>query len=508
MPVPSLPRPRPTARAVVVALVAGAVALVPGTAYAHGRPAAPPAHGRPVGPPPRPVNHAPDRPVDVGTSNPWTDCSTSAPTPLRSTTPTLRAVLSDVDGGVLEAVFQVRDGRTKRPLWSATTAPQGSGVSHAVTVPEGVLRDGRTYEWSVQGRDAAGRKSPEVRCRVAVDATAPGPSQVTAVPGAGAVYAEDAVSGGVGVAGAFLLEAPGTDDVVGFLYAFDGGPARVDLEPGATAATVTWTPTTAGPHGLSVQAVDAAGNVGPERFYRFTVASASSSPTGNARWTLDEGAGTTATDATGGQVLTLSPSTTWTAGLQEELAAMTDGALLLDEADDGAATAAPLLDTTGSWSVAAFVRADGSAPGTVVSQDGEGTDAFRLGTGTVACEDGVDLCWSLSVAGADGAGGTTVTSTVPVVPGAWVALFAVRDAAQGTVRLDACSFGTVDEPGDQVPVEGATASAAAGVASTGPFRLGGAQDGASPWSGAISGVRTWGGVVDVAQERRLCSMGA
>ena len=30
----------------------------------------------------------------------------------------------------------------------------------------------------------------------------------------------------------------------------------------------------------------------------------------------------------------------------------------------------------------------------------------------------------------------------------------------------------------------------------------------STWTGAVSGVRTWGGVIDVTQERRLCSMGS
>ncbi|UZN03239.1 hypothetical protein [Cellulomonas sp. S1-8] len=490
-------------RALVVGALTGALALVPGAAHAHGQ------H------PPRVVNHAPDRPADVRTTQPDSTCTTRPPAPLRSTTPTLRAVLSDRDGDAVSGTFTVRDVRTGRQVWtSGATTTQASGSEHAVAVPEGLLRDGRGYEWRVQARDAKGRTSPTVRCRIVVDVTAPGATDVTPVDGAGAVYAEDATAGGVGVAGSFRFEVPGATDVVAFLYGFDGGQARVDVADGDTGATVTWTPDTAGSHVLDVQAVDAAGNVGPTRSYRFVVESAASAPTGNARWTLDEGTGTTSADVLstdGGNVLTLTPSTTWTDGLTAELAGRADAALLLDEATDGAATSGTVVDTTGSWSVAAFVRADaGDLAATAVSQDGDGGSAFRLGTSTTACEDAGVTCWAFSVAGddPDGIGSTTVTSSVPVVPGAWVALFGWRDAASGLVRLDVCSFGTVDEPGDQVPVPGALGFLDGGAPAVGAFRVGGAQDGATPWVGAVSGVRTWGGVIDVSQERRLCSMGA
>lgn len=497
-----LPSARPTtARVLGVAVLTGALWLTPGGAEAH------------VGHHARPVNHAPDLPADVRTTAPDSACSATTPAPLRATTPTLRATLHDQDGDAVRATFEVRDGTTGRRLWSSgPTTPQPSGSEHAVQVPESVLRDGGAYEWRVQARDVRHRKSALVRCRVAVDTTAPGQATVTPVEGAGAVYAEDATAGGVGVAGTFRFEVPGATDVVAFLHAFDGAPARVDVAPGATGADVTWVPTSAGTHQLVVQAVDAAGNVGPERLYRFTVASAAVTPAGVARWTLDEGDGSTAADvlAPGGATgLTLSPSLTWTDGLRNELAGATgDRALLFDEPSDTALTAGPVLDTAASWSVAALVRpAAADVTATAVSQDGVGGAAVQLGASTTGCADDVPTCWALTVAGSAAGEATTVTSTVPVVAGAWYVLFGVRDAASGALRLDVCHLGTAAEPGRPVPVAVRTTHEG-GVPAAGAFRVGGLQDGAEPWIGAISGVQTWGTAIDSTQERLLCSRGA
>ena len=487
-------RPATVIRALAVGALTGALALVPGVALAHG--------GGPSAHPPRAVNHAPDRPADVGTSAPDSSCSSTTTATLRSATPTLRATLSDPDGDAVRGTFQVRDGRTGRLLWSSRAiAAQASGSAHAVQVPEGLLRDGRAYEWRVQARDAKGRTSPVVRCRIAVDVTAPGLPTVAPVEGAGAVYAEDAVAGGVGVAGAFRFEAPGTDDVAAFLYAFDGAPAQVDVAPGDSGATVTWVPASAGPHQLTVQAVDAAGNVGPERPYRFTVTAA---PTG-ARWLLDEGEGLTATDTLAGTALTLTPSTTWADGMAAELwGTSADRALLVDEAGDGASTAGPVVDTTGSFSVASVVRVDGDgAPATVVSQDGDAGSAFTLGTSTT-CEEDLTTCWAFTVAGAGG-DAAVATSTVPVSAGSWYGVFGVRDAASGALRVDVCHLGTVDEPGSPSVQEGVGASLGVAAASDGPFRVGAAQGGSTPWVGAVSGVQTWRSVIDATRERLICS---
>lgn len=486
-------------RALGVAALSVALAAVPVAAQAA------------PGNPSRPVNHAPDRPTAVRTTSPDSECSTTAPARLRSTVPTLRAVLSDRDGDQVRGLFTVRQAATGRLVWSSRfTLAQMSGSEHAVQVPEGLLQDGGQYEWRVQARDTSNRPSPTVRCRIDIDTVAPGQPTITAVEGGGALYAEDSTAGGVGIPGAFRLEAPAADGVVAFQYAFDGGQRTVDVAPGETGATITWTPTTAGTHRLTAQAVDAAGNVGAERLYRFTVASAAAAPVGNARWTLDEGTGSTAADVLatdGATALTLAPSVTWTAGLRNELAGATDDlALLIDDPADVAATTGPVVDTAGSWAVVALVKpADADASGTVVSQGTGAGDGFRLGVSGDGCPDDLPTCWALSVDGTDGP--TTATSAVPVSAGAWYVVFGVRDAVNETVRVDVCALGTAEEPGRPVAVAGTRAALVGGTPASGQFRVGGAPDG-TVWSGVVSGVRTWGGVIDSTTERVLCSRGA
>ncbi|WP_309135199.1 hypothetical protein [Cellulomonas sp.] len=493
----------------VGALVASVALLAPSSAVAG--PGSAPAH--------RVRNQAPSLPAEVKVADPAAECVSgrrATPAAVRSTTPSLAATLADPDGEAVGAVVTITsEGRGPRVRQRLVTAPQASGSTHVVQVPDGLLHDGRTYEWRVQARDAAGRTGAAVRCRITVDVTPPAPPEVRAVEGAPAVYLEDQTAGGVGLTGHFLLDAGASTDVVAFAVSFDGSGAyeRVDVPAGETTATLTWTPTSAGPHSLDVQAVDAAGNVSATRFYRFTVASATSTPGGAGTWTLDEGTGTTSAD-TGPSAshLTLTPSTTWTDGLLAELAGLSeDRALLFDEPTDGAATAGPVVDPAGSFSVLALVRVDAAGALTAVSQDGRLTSAFRLGTRTDGCADGAASCWAFTVSATQPGNprGVDVVarSAAAVVPGEWVLLAGVRDAVQGTVRVDVCRIGTPEELQDPEVVAGAPVAIPGAAAAAGPLRLGAAQTGQS-WAGAVSGVRTVGGVVDQRTSLRMCMTGA
>ncbi|MER7867728.1 LamG-like jellyroll fold domain-containing protein [Streptomyces cellulosae] len=83
-------------------------------------------------------------------------------------------------------------------------------------------------------------------------------------------------------------------------------------------------------------------------------------------WSLDEGAGTTAKDdGPNGKALTLTEGATWTTGVS-------GSALKFDGQGQFAQTDGPVLDTTGSYTVSAWVTLD-ALPGnyaTAVSQDG------------------------------------------------------------------------------------------------------------------------------------------
>ncbi|WP_456786334.1 LamG domain-containing protein [Cellulomonas sp. P5_C5] len=436
--------------------------------------------------------------TEAGTSNPVTACASGAARPwVRGTTPTLRATLSDADGQGVRATFVVLDSRA-RVVWAPpATGQQASGSRHAATVPEGRLTDGGTYTWLVTGRDDGGRWGLPKLCQFTVDAAAPAVPVITPVDGEPAVYVEDATAGGVSQRGSFTLSSE-SPDVVAYQYAFDGSGFGQSVP--ATAPTISYTPTTSGPHLLQVQAVDRAGNVSEARVYRFDVAWPV--PTGGGgTWLLDEGAGDTATGT--GAPLTLSPTTTWTSGVLAELAGDdSDHALLFDDPADGAATAGAIVDTTLPFTVSAFLRVDAlGTQGAAVSQDG----GFALGYDTTGCADGVPACWTF----ATGVGGTSVTRSAGAANvGSWVHLTGTYDAVAGTVALYVCELGTADEPGDMNPVTDGPVGASTS-ASSGPFRLGQGFGGASPFAGTVGSVTVTEGVVaSMSSVRRACSRGA
>ncbi|MBO3085255.1 LamG domain-containing protein [Cellulomonas fengjieae] len=445
---------------------------------------------------------------EAGTSDPATTCAVGAERPwVRSTAPTLRATLSDPDGQAVRATFAVLDSRA-RVVWAPpATAAQASGAQHAVQVPEGRLQDGGTYTWLVTGRDAGGRWGLPTICQFGVDAAAPAIPVVTPVAGEPAVYVEDASSGGVGQRGSFALSDEAAD-VVAYRYSFDS--SALDQTVAASSPTITYTPTTSGPHTLEVQAVDRAGNVSPSRLYRFTVTP--SAPTGGGRWLLDEGAGSTASSTGSAAPLTLTPSTTWTAGPLAEFGSKpADRALLLDDPADGAAAAGPVVDTSVSFTVSAFVRLDTlGARGTAVSQDGSLTSGFALGYDTTGCADGAPACWTFGMARDEvGADAAVVRSEAPASTGSWVQLTGVYDRDLGTVDLYVCEVGTPDAPGSRNPEGSSPVDFSATWSATGPFRLGQGFDGDAPFGGAVSSVAVTEGVAaSLPSIRRSCSAGA
>ncbi|NUU17219.1 LamG domain-containing protein [Cellulomonas humilata] len=436
----------------------------------------------------------------AGISDPQSACAAGSARPwVRSTTPTLRATLTDPDGQAVRATFLVVDSRG-RVVWAPpATGQQASGLEHAVTVPEGKLTDGGTYTWLVTGRDDGGRWGLPKLCQLTVDTAPPALPTITPVVGEPAVYAEDVASGGVSQRGSFMLSDESTD-VVSYQYVFSGSASG---EVPATAPTISYTPTTSGPQTLQVHAVDRAGNVSPTRLYRFTVAAV---VTGGGKWLLDEGAGDVATGT--GAPLTLTPTTTWTAGPLAELAGRpTDRALLFDGPADGAAAAGPAVDTTQPFTVSAFVRLDAlGSSGAAVSQDGSAASGFTLGYDTTGCAEGVPACWTFATSGDD----TSVTRSAGAANlGSWVHLTGTYDAAGGTIALYVCEIGTADAPGNLIPVTAGPVTVAAVPPSPGPFRLGQGFGGAAPFAGALSSVTVTEGVVaSTTSVRRACSLGA
>ncbi|MFD7439567.1 LamG-like jellyroll fold domain-containing protein [Streptomyces sp. NPDC059861] len=182
---------------------------------------------------------------------------------------------------------------------------------------------------------------------------------------------------------------------------------------------------------------------------------------GGGHWALDEGTGTTAKDdGPNARSLTLTEGTTWTPGVS-------GSALKFDGQGQYAETDGPVLDTTGSYSVSAWVRLD-ELPGnyaTAVSQDTRRqASPFYLQYGQGA--------FAFSTPGGNRARLGTTPET-----GRWYHLVGVRDSTNNTITLYV----------DGKPA--ATATGGAAYPSTGALTLGRAQ-----WEG--NNTDYWNGSVD------------
>jgi hypothetical protein len=182
---------------------------------------------------------------------------------------------------------------------------------------------------------------------------------------------------------------------------------------------------------------------------------------GGGHWPLDEGTGTSAGDrGPNAKPLKLSEGTTWTPGVS-------GSALRFDGRGQHAETDSPVLDTTGSYSVSAWVTLD-ELPGnyaTAVSQDGrQQASPFYLQYGQGA--------FAFSTPGENRARLVTTPEK-----GRWYHLVGVRDGASNQIKLY---------------VDGAlasTATAGPNYVGSGPLSVGRAQ-----WNGQDTDF--WNGAVD------------
>jgi hypothetical protein len=170
------------------------------------------------------------------------------------------------------------------------------------------------------------------------------------------------------------------------------------------------------PHAAAVratnQSVIAGGSGGPPTYPPGTPGL-----TGVGFWPLDEGSGTVAHDSAGGHDATLLGGAAWTAG-------HSGSALQLSGDGQYADTGASILDTTGNYSVAAWVKLDSLGGfATAVSQDGAGASGFFLQY------SGADNRFAFSTTA-----GRALAQTAPE-PGRWYHLVGVHDAAAGQYKL-------------------------------------------------------------------------
>lgn len=202
--------------------------------------------------------------------------------------------------------------------------------------------------------------------------------------------------------------------------------------------------------------------------------------TGSSYWPLDEGSGVTAADQVGDDDLTLQGNTAWTTG-------QSGSALRFDGDGDFAQTSGPVVDTSGNFTVSAWVKLD-STDGwlTALGQDAPVLSTFFLQ------KTGDTNRFSFSTAG-----GRALSTFVPEA-GRWYHLVGMRNAATQTHSL------YVDG------VKQSSFTQCLNPESDGPFTVGRAKFGGNHvdfWPGAVDQVHVWDRALSDAEVHELYESG-
>jgi hypothetical protein len=106
---------------------------------------------------------------------PATACVTGSTRPfVNTTTPTLKAAVSDPDGGTVYGNFEVWPTGGAGSVWSGNSAGVTSGGTASKAVSTGILADGSNYSWKVRGYDGAlYSKSWTSWCEFTIDTVKP-----------------------------------------------------------------------------------------------------------------------------------------------------------------------------------------------------------------------------------------------------------------------------------------------------------------------------------------------
>ncbi|MEU5950463.1 LamG domain-containing protein [Micromonospora sp. NPDC047465] len=429
---------------------------------------------------------APALPCVTGTSRPA----------VRADYPWLKATLTDPDGsngGSLSGVFALQKQSSSTTWetvtgWPKTDTGVAPGAKAEVQLSTKTA-DGEVYRWQVQTKDTLGGVSAQWSpwCEFAVDYA--GPQVTPTVTAADGLYLESPPlgtnqedRGSVGYSGRFTFSANGSQDVYDYAYQVAGGPILYAKPPTLGGPVTVWvTPTRVGENVLTVYSRDQVGNPSNGSYDYAFRAGIASAP--KVTWAMDEGTGTTlAPEADAGPAATLVNGVTWTdsrvLGTHERLGK--DWAVKLDGVDDHALAPTVGLDTSRSYSVAAWVRPDADGLMEIAGSPGSATDSFML-------RKWGDNRWVFTVVEQDVS--TSAFTNIfgpPAVKGIWTHVAGVYDAAGGAMRLyingKEVAAGTVPRTFN-----------AGGDITLGRERWNSTN--VAYWNGAISEVRTWDRVI-------------
>lgn len=428
-------------------------------------------------------------------------CSTDKENPrlINSTTTTLRATIRDYDaraswgGQKLKVRFAWwADGEGDR-LGEAdsTYADVGywpAGSERAVTVsglPENQLLGYR----AIANDETAWGHPWSDWCWIEIDTTKPdtGPKvSSTDYPN------DDDLHGSVGRTGDFTFANNGFEEVTAYHYSLNDTSCTTEValdEPGAN-ATVSITPRNNGANMIYARSVDAYGNSSACELAYYFLAAPPSGPV--AHFPLGEGQGGSTSDAVDtDRVLTSTGDFDWVRG---RVAERTDtgfrlegAAIDIDGADSRLVTDEPVVDTSGPFSVSAWVRMDDKDRNrSVVAQAGSDNSGFYLGYQQTLGHDR----WVLKMAPSDEtgvSGWSRALSDEPAKTGVWTHLLGTFDPADGGLVL------YVDGVRQRT-----TGHLETPWTAEGPLMVGGGRSSTNDsehWLGGIDDVRVWDRVI-------------
>ncbi|MFD9890120.1 LamG-like jellyroll fold domain-containing protein [Amycolatopsis sp. NPDC059027] len=353
-------------------------------------------------------------PCTSGETRPW----------VYTKTPQLAGNVSDPDGGTLYTKFAVAFGSLgnnvythdngANPVVVGTPGPNGRATAQLAAVPDGWINEDGVYNWSMQVTDGELWSNWVGNCEFTVDTKVPQAPAVAMTNATAPAVQGDEADFSVWVE----MATDGFFDLDRFIYTTDGSepqpqgspsvPARQGTDANGKMVAIAGLKTTAvngNQNFIKVRAVNKAGTPGPDAVclvipgsnpaldgpscsYHLQPLTPGKNLAG--AWAADEASGTTLADTAAGTPgntgLAVHPATTtggagWQAGYNHGnswthpdtngYSEGTKGAMSLDGASGYAQTAGPVVDTSKSFTFAAWAKlADTSHSQTMIAQDG------------------------------------------------------------------------------------------------------------------------------------------
>jgi RHS repeat-associated protein len=186
---------------------------------------------------------------------------------VNTTTPTLRDTFVDADGDKVNGTFQIFDNATDAQVGEVIVSKYvASGSAASVTVPSGVLSNGKTYKFRTNPFDGKHYNTGWSAWKTfTVDTSAPSaPTRITSTD-----YPAGEWVKGAGQAGTFTVTPP-SGDHNWLEWSLDGVTwTRVATGGAGAAKAISVTPPRNGTHTLQVRSVDKADNKSEAKEYTF-----------------------------------------------------------------------------------------------------------------------------------------------------------------------------------------------------------------------------------------------